>query len=83
MTNVFLLFHVHDLENGETDDKLIGVYASLLDAQKAQQRTAVLSGFRDAPEGFVIDSYEVGMDHWCDGYVTVMPGRPISGAARD
>lgn len=64
MTIVFLLFHTHDLGEGETDDKLIGVYASLADAQQAHARTAVLEGLRDAPEGFVIDPYEIGMDHW-------------------
>lgn len=83
MTIVFLLFHTHDLGEGETDDKLIGVYASLADAQQAQARTAVLEGFRDAPEGFVIDPYEIGMDHWSEGYVTVITGRPLPRGARD
>lgn len=83
MTNVFLLFHTHDLGEGETDDKLIGVYASLADAQQAQARTAVLRGFRDAPEGFAIDPYEIGKDHWSEGFVTVITGRPRPRGARD
>lgn len=83
MANVFLLFHTHDLGEGETDSKLIGVYASLADAQQAQARTAVLKGFRDAPEGFVIDPYEIGKDHWSEGYVTVITGRPLPRGARD
>ncbi|WP_186419667.1 hypothetical protein [Bosea sp. CS1GBMeth4] len=83
MTTVFVLFHTHDLGEGETDDKLIGVYASLADAQHAQARTAALKGFRDAPEGFVIDPYEIGKDHWTEGYVTVRTRRPLQRRAPD
>lgn len=83
MTTVFVLFHTHDLGEGETDEKLIGVYASLADAQQAQARTAVLKGFCDTPEGFVIDPYEIGKDHWRDGYVTVVTGRPLPRGTRD
>ncbi len=83
MTTVFVLFHTHDLGDGETDDKLIGIYSSRADAEQAQTRTAVLEGFRDAPVGFVIDPYELGKDHWNTGYVTVDSGRPLPREEQD
>lgn len=70
MIAVYLLWHTHDLGDDEEDQKLIGVYASEADAELARQRTIVLPGFRDAPEGFVIDRYPVGRDHWEEGYFT-------------
>lgn len=77
MNAVYLLWHTHDLGDGETDDKLIGAYSSRSDAEQAQRRTAKLKGFCDAPDGFVIDAYEIGRDHWDEGYVTVVSGRPL------
>ena len=83
MTTVYLLFHEHDLGNGDSDDKLIGVYPSREEALKAQERAVLLDGFRDVPEGFSIDAYELGKDHWTTGYVTVVCGRLISGSNRE
>lgn len=60
------------VRRGETDDKLIGVYATRGDAERAQARAVLLNGFRDAPDGFVIDAYVLGEDHWETGYVTVV-----------
>jgi hypothetical protein len=71
VVDVFLLWHVHELTDGEEDAKLIGVYASAEDAERAKQRVANQPGFRDLPEGFQVSRYEVGQDHWTEGYVTV------------
>ena len=68
---VFLLWHSHDLGDGETDDKLIGVYSSVEGAKAAQSRAVQLEGFRDAPEGFLIARKELDRDAWLEGYVTV------------
>ncbi|CAN7142652.1 hypothetical protein LJR090_000074 [Bosea sp. LjRoot90] len=70
MTTVYLLWHTHDLGDDEEDQKLIGIYATEADAELARQRAIVLPGFRDAPEGFIIDRYTVGRDHWEEGYFT-------------
>ena len=67
-TSVFLLWHSHEKGDGETDDKLIGVYATKVDAQAAINRVADQPGFKDAPEGFLIDEYRVGKDHWQEGF---------------
>ena len=69
--NVFLLWHSRELANGCDDVKLIGAYANRNDAIAAQFRAGNLPGFRDCREGFTVDMYEVGKDHWSDGFVTL------------
>jgi hypothetical protein len=71
MGAVFLLWHSHDLGNGETDDKLIGVCSSEAEAAAARIRKLQYDGFRDAPDGFLIEKYELNRDQWSEGYVTV------------
>jgi hypothetical protein len=68
--DVFLLWHVHEMPDGEEDAKLIGVYASAEDAERAKQRVLPQPGFRDLPDGFQVRQYTVGKDHWTEGYVT-------------
>jgi hypothetical protein len=68
---VFLLWHVHAFDDGEEDEKLIGVYSSREEAEAAIERVKGQPGFVDAPEGFGIDPYMVNEDHWTEGYVTV------------
>lgn len=67
---VFLLWHSHDVGNGETDDKLIGVYSSEAEADAARTRKLQFEGFRDAPEGFLIERYELNRDYWSEGFFT-------------
>jgi hypothetical protein len=68
--DVFLLWHVNEMPDGEEDVKLIGVYARVEDADAARVRVLSQPGFRDVPEGFQIDPYTVGKDHWTEGYIT-------------
>lgn len=68
--HVYLLWHVNELPGGEKDAKLIGVYASPEGAEQAKGRVGSQPGFRDSPEGFLVDRYTVGQDHWTEGFVT-------------
>ena len=68
MTTVFLLWHVHSLSEDTEDEKLIGVYATEREAQAAISRLQNLPGFKDSPEGFDIAVYEIGKDHWSEGF---------------
>ena len=61
------------MESGEDNSKLIGVYSSEELAEQAKQRSLLLPGFRDLPDAFIIDRYEVDQDNWTTGYVTVYP----------
>ena len=69
MDSVFILWHRHKI-NDDTDDKLIGVYKTPEDANAAITRLVDKPGFRDAREGFEIDEYVLGRDHWTEGYYT-------------
>ncbi len=67
---VYVLQHEHELDDGSSDVKMIGGYGTEQDAVDACKRLSVAPGFRDHPDGFSIDAYELGEDHWSEGYVS-------------
>lgn len=78
---VLVVQHLHVHANGEECVKMIGVYSNRAEAEQAVTRQSSLSGFRDHPHiidplrderqsGFYIDEYQVGQDHWTEGFVT-------------
>ena len=71
MVTVHILWHTHRINADEEDEKLIGVYETRAAALAAQQRLSTKPGFAQCPEGFEIDEYTLGQDHWTEGYVTV------------
>ncbi|MEO6805203.1 MAG: hypothetical protein ABI209_03550 [Edaphobacter sp.] len=78
MQKVYLLWHTHVFSEGREDAKLIGVYESAYSAQGAQARVANQPGFRNKPDGFEIVGYEIGKDHWVEGYTTMLADKEIS-----
>jgi hypothetical protein len=71
MKTVFVLQHSYSLGDCE-EVKLIGVYASLVEAEAAVSRLRDRPGFRNYPDGFNIDAYEIGQDHWQEGFATIV-----------
>jgi hypothetical protein len=71
VTKVYVLQHVHSLEDGEEDVKFIGVYSSRENAEAAIIRLGQAPGFADALDGFYIDEYQVDKDQWVEGYSTL------------
>ncbi len=67
---VFVVQHVHTHEDGRDDVKLIGVSSSEARALQAVARLSLQPGFRDLPEGFAVDPYDLDVDHWTEGYFT-------------
>lgn len=67
---IFVLHHVHHVTSEQEDVKLTGIYSTRERAEEAQRRMIELPGFRDAPDDFHIDEYEVDADHWTEGYET-------------
>jgi hypothetical protein len=65
----FLLWHTHSIDK-EEGEKLIGAYASSSEAEAAIQRLKDKRGFREYPDGFEIAEYEIGKDHWTEGFIT-------------
>lgn len=76
MTGVYLLYHQFEFRDPRLEDledraKLIGVYSDRTAAEQAIERVKNLPGFRDYPDGFVIDEYVLNEDNWSEGFVTV------------
>jgi hypothetical protein len=72
MEAVFLLWHVHEAEEGSEDSKLIGVYRTDEDAHAAIRRLRNQPGFRSFPKGFNIERYELNKDHWTEGFLSAV-----------
>ena len=70
---VYLLWHVHELDADQDDVKLIGAYSSEENGNRAADRAKLLPGFRDLPEGLLLEAYTLDEDHWREGYVTIYP----------
>ena len=59
---------IHSLP-GTGKVKVVGIYSCKLLAEAAEQRSRALPGFRDEPNGFTIEQYEIDKDHWSRGFV--------------
>ena len=77
MDSVFLLWHVHKIGEGDDDEKLIGVYRTEADAHAAIARLRHQPGFREVPDGFTYERYQLDKDHWTEGFVTVGPDEDL------
>jgi hypothetical protein len=71
MDTVFVLWHSHHTRRGETEDKLIGIYTSEAEAEAAKICKLRFEGFRDTPDGFLIEECELNRDQWSEGYVSM------------
>ena len=83
MKVVYVVQHLHIIFPQEEEDvKLIGVYCTRKNAEEAAARLSSQAGFCDFPkivnyevdkdqQGFHIDEYQLDLDHWSEGYVTV------------
>ena len=67
---VFVLQHVAREDQDDEDVKFIGVYSTRRSAESAIDRIVKQSGFRDYPNGFHIEEYEIDQDHWVEGFVS-------------
>ena len=76
---VFLLWHRRPFgpdetdEEGETDDKLCGVFSTRERAEAARQQLIQLQGFRDYSDDFLVDEYDVDRVQWESGFVSLGP----------
>lgn len=69
--DVYILQHLHIIDDDCEDVKLIGIYSSEANAAAGLERVRHMPGFCDDPSGFSIACYKVDEDHWAEGYVTV------------
>lgn len=70
MKSVIVLHHVCKV-NEQDEVKMIGVYANQAEANQAIQRLRDCPGFKEYPDGFESNEYEINKDHWAEGFVTL------------
>jgi hypothetical protein len=70
-THVYVVHHVREISEERDDVKLIGVYSTELQAQGAVSRLKSVTGFWDYPDRFTVSRYELNVDHWTEGFITV------------
>ncbi|MEU7016382.1 hypothetical protein [Streptomyces sp. NPDC046385] len=58
-----------DEEAGD-DVKLLGTYSSREVAEIRVRKARDLPGFRDEPDCFYVEEFEIDKDEWTEGYVT-------------
>jgi hypothetical protein len=68
VTTAYLLWYTREWDEGEDTELLIGVYETEADAKEAIRRLRDKPGFIVYPEGFMIVPYEMGKDHWTEGF---------------
>ncbi len=71
MKSIYILQHSYELDSCD-ETKFIGVYESELEDRGAIKRLITQPGFRDRPEDFSIDKYELNKDHWTEGFATMI-----------
>jgi hypothetical protein len=73
MNTVYIVTHTHQLPDGHDDIKFIGVYDSQEFAEDAVKRAGLKVGFSETRDGFFIGGYQLGKDHWTEGFFTYIP----------
>lgn len=67
MKSVFLVHHSYELD-GCDETKLIGVYSSEEIAKQTVEKFKLYKGFKEKPDCFSVDEYELDADNWVGGY---------------
>jgi homoserine kinase type II len=73
MTEVFLLQHSYEKEIDGLfleETKIIGIYSSEKNAEGAVEKYKKLPGFKDYPDAFYIDRFQLDMGFWVEGFIT-------------
>lgn len=65
-TVVYLLEHT--VKNLEDSTKMLGIYSTREEAEKAIKFLSDKSGFKDSLDDFLIDEYEVDKVCWSSGF---------------
>ena len=62
---------IHHFNPKNDHEKYIGAYSSYQEAQRVVEKYKGFKGFKDAPEHFYIDKYELNKMYWAEGYYSV------------
>lgn len=67
---VYILIHIHKHPEIKAEDiKGLGIYYPYEKALKAIEHFKMQPGFRDHPDDFIIQSYELDHTYWPDKFV--------------
>ena len=56
----YVIYHIHIFEDGNEDYKIIGIFSSYDEALEVKEKySSELPGFKDFPEEFCIEEFEV------------------------
>jgi hypothetical protein len=69
---VFMVEHLHMLDEDRESIKTIGMYSTREQATAAVARLRQQPGFCDSPDGFYIGRWPVNQDHWIEGFATII-----------
>lgn len=67
MVTVYILSHIRN-EDELDGYKIIGIFSSEVTARRALSTVKDKPGFRDHPNGFNVDGYELDKIFWGDGF---------------
>lgn len=67
MSKVYLLQHSYE-QNDIEETKIIGIFSSKEKALEVIERYKILSGFKEYPNDFYIDEYQIDKNHWEEGF---------------
>jgi hypothetical protein len=77
MDTIYLLWYVREWDKEEDTELFIGAYKSETDAAEATMRLKGAPGFSAYPDGFETHAYEIGKDHWTEGFARMVDGKNI------
>ena len=70
MQDFALLLQHSYIKDGHEEVKIIGIYSSRKIAEKTVEQYKKLPGFKDYPDSFFIDAYELDENHWFEGFIS-------------
>jgi len=67
--HAFIVHHSYETPDGREHVKLIGAFSSKADAELAIKALRDEPGFKEMPDGFTVELYELNKVHWPKGFV--------------
>lgn len=65
---LFLLQHSYECNDGSVETKVLGIFSNKLWAEDAISEYRNLHGFKEKPNDFYIDEYEIDRKYWEEGF---------------
>ena len=65
------VYVVHHFNKYDADIKSIGEFPSQAKAEAVVAKYKNFKGFKDTPDGFSVDAYELDKMYWAEGYYSV------------